>query len=136
MKSVKILFVLIIVLASSLYLQGQNPSNRRKLDLKVLFEINNNNVDRYYSNNESIFETLDSIFFNSKTVEKIRTIEIFSSASIDGSYEHNQDLSNKRIVAVRDENDAVIVETGSDRSRLLVKRWAIGTVETVHDDAE
>ncbi|MFI3326052.1 MAG: preprotein translocase subunit YajC [Clostridia bacterium] len=41
-----------------------------------------------------------------------------------------------RIVAIRDESDAVVVETGSDRSRLLIKRWAIGTVETIHDDAE
>lgn len=39
-----------------------------------------------------------------------------------------------RIIAVRDESNAVILETGSDRTKLLVKRWAIGSVETLHDD--
>lgn len=39
-----------------------------------------------------------------------------------------------RIIAIRDDSDAVIIETGSDRTKLLVKRWAIGTVETLHDD--
>ncbi len=39
-----------------------------------------------------------------------------------------------RIVAVRDENDAIIIETGSDRSKMLVKRWAVGSVDTVHED--
>ena len=40
-----------------------------------------------------------------------------------------------RIVAIKEE-DSIIIETGSDRSRLLVKRWAIGSVETIHDDGE
>lgn len=41
-----------------------------------------------------------------------------------------------RIVAVKDEQDSIVLETGADRSRILVKRWAIGSVDTVHDDAE
>lgn len=40
-----------------------------------------------------------------------------------------------RIVGIKDEN-TIIIETGSDRSKIRVKRWAIGTVDTVHDDAE
>lgn len=40
-----------------------------------------------------------------------------------------------RIVGVKDEN-TIVIETGSDRSKLQIKRWAIGSVETVHDDAE
>lgn len=39
-----------------------------------------------------------------------------------------------RIIAVKDEIDSVVVETGADRSRLQVKRWAIGSVDTVHED--
>lgn len=39
-----------------------------------------------------------------------------------------------RIIAVKDETESVIIETGSDRARLRVKRWAIGSVETIHDD--
>lgn len=101
MKSIKIIFGLIYVLVSSNYIQAQELYSSKKLDLRVLFEINNNSVNRNFSNNERVFKTLDSIFFNTNTVEKIKTIEIYSSASIDGSYVHNQDLSNKRIVAVR-----------------------------------
>lgn len=40
-----------------------------------------------------------------------------------------------RIIGVKDEN-TIVIETGSDRSKLQIKRWAIGSVETVHDDAE
>lgn len=40
-----------------------------------------------------------------------------------------------RIVAVKDEN-TVILETGSDRSKIRIKRWAIGSVDTIHDEAE
>ena len=39
-----------------------------------------------------------------------------------------------RIVAVKDEVDSVVIETGSDRSKMLIKRWAIGSVDTVHED--
>ena len=39
-----------------------------------------------------------------------------------------------RIIAVKDETDSVIIETGSDRARLRIKRWAIGSVDTIHED--
>lgn len=39
-----------------------------------------------------------------------------------------------RIIAVKDDINSVVIETGSDRSRLQVKRWAIGSVDTVHED--
>ena len=39
-----------------------------------------------------------------------------------------------RIVAVKDEADSIVIETGSDRSKMLIKRWAIGSVDTVHED--
>ena len=39
-----------------------------------------------------------------------------------------------RIVAVKEESESVIIETGSDKSKLRVKRWAIGSVDTVHED--
>lgn len=32
--------------------------------------------------------------------------------------------------------DTVVIETGGDRSKIRVKRWAIQTNETVHDDPE
>ena len=39
-----------------------------------------------------------------------------------------------RIIAVKDETDSVVIETGSDKAKLRVKRWAIGSVDTVHED--
>ena len=39
-----------------------------------------------------------------------------------------------RIVAVKDETDSIVIETGSDKAKLRVKRWAIGSVDTVHED--
>ncbi len=36
--------------------------------------------------------------------------------------------------AVKDETDSVIIETGSDRARLRIKRWAIGSVDTIHEE--
>ena len=35
-----------------------------------------------------------------------------------------------RIVAVKDESDTIIIETGTDRQKLRLKRWAISSVET------
>ncbi len=39
-----------------------------------------------------------------------------------------------RIVAMREEEDSLVIETGSDKHKMLVKRWAIGSVDTIHDD--
>lgn len=36
-----------------------------------------------------------------------------------------------RVVSIKE--DAVIIETGADRNKMQVKKWAIQTVETVHD---
>ncbi len=36
-----------------------------------------------------------------------------------------------RVVSIKE--DAIVLETGADRNKILVKKWAIQTVETVHD---
>ena len=38
------------------------------------------------------------------------------------------------VVSIRE--DTVVVETGSDRSKIRIARWAIQTNNTVHDDAD
>ncbi len=35
-----------------------------------------------------------------------------------------------RVVAIRDDEDAIIIETGSDRVKMKLKRWCISTVDT------
>ena len=38
-----------------------------------------------------------------------------------------------RIVAIKDDEDAIIIETGSDRVKMKFKKWCISTVDTVKD---
>lgn len=38
-----------------------------------------------------------------------------------------------RVVAIKDEEDAIIVETGSDRVKMKFKKWCISTVDTVKE---
>ena len=35
-----------------------------------------------------------------------------------------------RVIAIRDDEDAIIIETGSDRIKMKLKRWSISTVDT------
>lgn len=39
-----------------------------------------------------------------------------------------------RVVSIRE--DSVVIETGSDRSKIRIMRWAVQTNNTVHDDVE
>lgn len=46
-----------------------------------------------------------------------------------------------RIIAVKNESekkeaDSIIIETGSDRTKIRLKRWAIGSVDTIYEDDE
>ena len=40
-----------------------------------------------------------------------------------------------RIVAIKEDEDAFIIETGSDRVKMKFKKWAISSVETAKDNA-
>ena len=39
-----------------------------------------------------------------------------------------------RIISVKEETDTVVIETGTDRAKMRVKRWAIGSVDTDHEE--
>lgn len=39
------------------------------------------------------------------------------------------------VVGIKEDSE-LIIETGTDRNKIRVKRWAIGSVDTIHDDAE
>ena len=41
-----------------------------------------------------------------------------------------------RVVGIKEESNSVIIETGADRSKVHIKKWAIGSCDTVHDDTE
>ena len=37
-----------------------------------------------------------------------------------------------RVVSLREDN--LVIETGSDRSKIRIKRWAVQSCETIHDE--
>lgn len=39
-----------------------------------------------------------------------------------------------RVVGIREDSGILIIETGTDRAKLNIKKWAVGSVDTVHDD--
>jgi preprotein translocase subunit YajC len=75
------------------------------------------------------------IFFRPNNKKKKKEEEMRKNAEVGDEITTIGGIVGK-IVAVKEESDSIIVETGSDRSRIRVKRWAIGSVDTIHDDAE
>ncbi|MCI1964728.1 MAG: preprotein translocase subunit YajC [Oscillospiraceae bacterium] len=41
-----------------------------------------------------------------------------------------------RVVGIKDDTNTLIIETGTDRAKIKIKKWALGSIETVHDEAE
>lgn len=41
-----------------------------------------------------------------------------------------------RIVSIKEDSDSLVIETGADRSKVRIKRWAIASCDTVHDETE
>ena len=41
-----------------------------------------------------------------------------------------------RVVGIKEDADSIVIETGTDRAKIRIKRWAIGSIDTIHDDAE
>lgn len=41
-----------------------------------------------------------------------------------------------RIVAIKEDEDAIIIETGSDRNKMKMKRWCISSVDTQKETAQ
>lgn len=39
-----------------------------------------------------------------------------------------------RVVALRDEEDAIIIETGSDRARMKLKKWSVSTIDNEKEE--
>mgnify|MGYP002524551975 CR=1 FL=1 len=39
-----------------------------------------------------------------------------------------------RVVGIKEDTNSLIIETGADRSKIHIKKWAIGSCDTKHDD--
>lgn len=75
------------------------------------------------------------LFFRPQNKKKKKEAEMRNNAQVGDEITTIGGICG-RIVAVKEETDSIIVETGSDRAKIRVKRWAIGSVDTVHEDAE
>ena len=73
------------------------------------------------------------IFFRPQSKKKKKEQEMRKNAQVGDEITTIGGICG-RIVAVKDEVDSIVIETGSDRSKMLIKRWAIGSVDTVHED--
>lgn len=73
------------------------------------------------------------IFFRPQNKKKKKEAEMRKNAQVGDEVTTIGGICG-RIIAVKDETESVIIETGSDRTRIRVKRWAIGSVETIHDE--
>lgn len=80
-----------------------------------------------------IFALLYFVLFRPQNKKKKKEAEMRKNAQVGDEITTIGGIKG-RIVAAKDEAEAVVLETGSDRSRLLVKRWAIGSVDTIHDE--
>ena len=81
----------------------------------------------------AFFLVLYLIFFRPQKKKKKKEAEMRKNAQVGDEVTTIGGICG-RIVAVKDESDSVVIETGSDKSRMRIKRWAIGSVDTVHED--
>ncbi len=81
----------------------------------------------------AFFVALYFIFFRPQNKRKKKEQEMRKNAQVGDEITTIGGICG-RIVAVKDESESVVIETGSDKAKMLVKRWAIGSVETVHED--
>ncbi len=81
----------------------------------------------------AFFLVLYLIFFRPQNKKKKKEAEMRKNAQVGDEITTIGGICG-RIVAVKDESDSVVIETGSDKSKMRIKRWAIGSVDTVHED--
>ena len=81
----------------------------------------------------AFFLVLYLVFFRPQNKKKKKEAEMRKNAQVGDEITTIGGIAG-RIVAVKEETESVIIETGSDKSKLRIKRWAIGSVDTVHED--
>ena len=73
------------------------------------------------------------IFFRPQSKKKKKEQEMRKNAQVGDEITTIGGICG-RIVAVKDETDSIVIETGSDKSKLRIKRWGIASGDTVHED--
>ena len=75
------------------------------------------------------------IFFRPQSKRKKKEAEMRKNAQVGDEITTIGGICG-RIVAVKEETASIVIETGSDKAKLRVKRWAIGSVDTVHEEEQ
>lgn len=73
------------------------------------------------------------IFFRPQNKRKKKEAEMRKNAQVGDEVTTIGGICG-RIVAVKEETDSVVIETGGDKAKMRIKRWAIGSVDTVHEE--
>ncbi len=81
----------------------------------------------------AFFAVLYLVFFRPQSKKRKKEAAMRKSAQVGDEITTIGGICG-RIVAVKEESDSVVIETGTDKAKMRVKRWAIGSVDTVHDD--
>lgn len=81
----------------------------------------------------AFFLVLYLVFFRPQNKKKKKEAEMRKNAQVGDEVTTIGGICG-RIVAVKEETDSVVIETGSDKSKMHIKRWAIGSVDTVHEE--
>ena len=73
------------------------------------------------------------IFFRPQNKRKKKEAEMRNNAQVGDEITTIGGICG-RIVAIKDETESIVIETGSDKAKMRIKRWAIGSVDTVHEE--
>ena len=73
------------------------------------------------------------IFFRPQIKRKKKEAEMRNNAQVGDEITTIGGICG-RIVAIKDETESIVIETGSDKAKMRIKRWAIGSVDTVHEE--
>ena len=75
------------------------------------------------------------IFFRPQNKQKKKEAEMRNNAQVGDEITTIGGICG-RIVAIKEETESIVIETGSDKAKLRIKRWAIGSVDTVHEEEQ
>lgn len=75
------------------------------------------------------------IFFRPQNKKKKKEAEMRNNAQVGDEITTIGGICG-RIVAIKEETESIIIETGSDKAKMRIKRWAIGSVDTVHEEEQ